>query len=162
MYWKFNYDKINKNSRSARYRIVVEKCCFDDSATQIKLKTNKVLGCSQFNKCRWFHICPSFFSNSTIYDALEAFLNNNVTSELQKFKHLPDSVDQDHVSLLIAFSVHFHAYKHFRNSIKRKCNFIISGKFFFGECFAPIHASHGCCKSMFNIANLPVDGVWGQ
>ena len=69
-----------------------------------------------------------------------------LTSFCDNFRILMKSIECDRGSGLIVFSVYLNTYKHFQNWILWYWCSMISGKICLGECFAPLHASHGCCK----------------
>ena len=74
------------------------------------------------------------------------------------------SIERYRQSGRIAFSIHFNAYKHFHNMISQ-CWFshVPKQNLSLGECFAPFHASHGCCKSelQYHMVRITPLQDWG-
>ena len=91
--------------------IVVEKSRFVDFLTSKIIILARSWAVSRFNG-RWFHICPCFFSNSTIWGVLETslttFLVNISDSSWNWYKMIAAVVSLDSAS-------NFCVYKHLQN-----------------------------------------------
>ena len=107
---------------------------------KINLNGNRRNFCWRFNFCR-FLVCPWLFFKFTFDDvsgAVLVIISRHFWNYLRIFMQL---IECDRRSGLVAFNVHFNACKHLQHLILW-CWFVLIS----GECFAPFHTSHGCCK----------------
>ena len=77
----------------------------------------KVLSGLQRFTGRWFHICHSFFFNSTIYVDPEAFLVGTLMWFWEHAEIFMKSIKWNRGNSFIVFSIHFHGYKRLQNLI---------------------------------------------
>ena len=68
-------------------------------------------------KCRWFHICPRFFSNLTFDDVSWADMVIMSFHFCEHFRIFVKSIECGRGSGPIAFTVHCNAYKHLQHLI---------------------------------------------